>query len=111
MILPEGLLKEQISSIGIIPKDPLDAANVPVCQPEARGNAFPVQFVRYCLDSFPRKVHFIYAPHGLSLFRLDLIVVVFEAVAQQRVIVWDSCLKALLDAPLLILAGRQGQQF
>lgn len=105
MVFPEGLLQNQIPGVGIVSQDPLYAGYVPGHHTKARGCSFPVQLVCNSLNTHSRQIHVVDAPDGLGLFRLNLVMIFFEAVTQQRPITRDPRFEILFYPPLLILTG------
>ena len=106
MVLPEGLLEEQIAGVGVVFQDAGNAALAPPVAVPGR-NPVLVQPVGDGHDAFPGKVLPEDAPDDLCFIRLYDEGAVPVAVAQHGPVPRPALLEVFPDAPFLVFAGGQ----
>ena len=106
MVLPEGLLEEQIAGVGVVFQNAGNAALAPPVAVPGR-NPVLVQPVGDGHDAFPGKVLPEDAPDDLCFIRLYDEGAVPVAVAQHGPVPQPALLEVFPDAPFLVFAGGQ----
>ena len=106
MVLPEGLLQEQIAGVGVVAQD---AGNAGLAPPVAVPGRYPilVQTVGDGHAAFPGKILMENTSDDLSLIRLHDEGAVPLAVAQHGPVPRPALLEVLPDAPFLVFADGQ----
>ena len=108
VVFPEGLLKEQVPGIGVIPENAADAGFAP-CSAVSGFYTVCVQALGNGDDAFARKELPKNSPDRFGLVRFDDVDAVSVAVAEERFIPRLALLEIFAHTPFLIFAGRKAR--
>lgn len=106
VVFPEGLLKEQVPGIGVIPENAADAGFAP-CSAVSGFYTVCVQALGNGDDAFARKELPKNSPDRFGLVRFDDVDAVSVAVAEESSIPRLALLEVFAHTPFLIFAGRK----